>query len=1199
MLKKLTYALIGALLAALAAFGLTGCKDDNKVDTQIKVVYFGGELQKEYVRNEEIDLSDLYVNIVYKDGRDKTYPLPYEGVTVTGGDTSVAGEEFTLTVSYGKKQRTFTYSVRNPKLTLDFGDGLYEDQETLEISAEANYTDVSAYLPTPNIWGYEFAGWFYDKEFTSPVKYNFGEGRIDTSSDITVYAGYDLGYSEKFVYEENSDGQIVLTGLQPEMYWGFGELYIPETIKLRPVVKIADGFIDSMFGSMMSYSYLNFAENSKVTEIGNEAFFGLYNLEQINLPSGLKRIGKDAFSGVGITSLQIPASVESLGESAFSSEQNLVSIEFEEGSKLNFIGESAFAYCSGISSVTLPESLVTLSPYAFNYCGNLEEVYIGKNVKQVGLHAFASCSRLTTITISDANASYKTIDGNVYSKDETTFIRYCFGKNEEEFTLLPGVTSIYESAFDATSLNHSLKVLNLPDTLTHINDYAFKELDAELTIPASVTYLSDNALTYYYGTDLTIDENNAYYTMKDGAVYSDDYKTLVSIPVNADITEFVLDPRTEVISTGAFIGNEKVKYFVVPENSALKTIRSNSFYVFRAKNLCGIYFENSAPADVEENAFLEKGFTANKAVSFYVRESDKDAYTNKWGKVALDGTTMLSDRIVVVSDAYANALTAIETKLELESGITLEDFTAAVEDYVNGLMLFISLDTNVYSMFSELFLSLDAAYRALDYVSVDNYINNKELEYIKVFEKTVITALTNFYYDAEEYQFVRQSSFYMIKEHYDNLPSTISDELTSLEDKFDNILSRTDEVILKQREIINTANELIADDAKNFDLEIARRINEEYEKYGTSLVSSRWSDFINITSLQCSILINDFIETPKDPDHYQHIEKELLKDHANDLNVTILGIESYLRSYFKAPLLRKKLYRYTEFAIAYEEYLTTGRDRIILETNEAVNNFDLVNFDSDAAWKVFYNYDKLDADEKDYQYLNKFYDIMFRINVSCFISMEITEDNYISARDFASEVLTNYRDCRESSLLPDEDDAKIDSQLELLFALFEQHNADFVAEIKKIEEDPSAADVHEFYKLYDAACDDKIAPYYPVTLKDEAGEYLTNASELYATLMVIQTKKQLGMEFDSITTEEDYFNFSDWLYYGYIETDEETGYQYIFKGINDYSYYMTVRSLNIFQPKLLTEEELAKYNNLIEQYNNFFGQGELPDIDYD
>ena len=1193
MVKKLTYVLIGALLTALAAFGLTGCKDDD-----IKAVYFGGDIKKEYIRNDVIDLSDLYINIVYKDGKDKSYPLPYEGVTVTGGDTSSAGENMTLTVSYKKYKKTFAYSVRNPKLTLDFGSGSYDEKTSVEISAENNYTDVSGYLPTPDIWGYEFAGWFYDREFTSPVKYYFGSGRIDTSSDITVYAGYDQMFSNKYVYEETDEGQIVLTGLQNEMLMGFGELYIPETIKLRPVVKINDGFVDPMFGGMMSYSSLGFADNSKVTEIGNEAFSGLFQLKEIDLPSGLKRIGKDAFSGVGITSIVIPASVESLGENAFSSAPNLVSVEFEENSQLNFIGASAFSYCSGLSSIILPESLVTLSPYAFNYCSNLEEIYIGKNVNQVGLHAFASCSGLTTITISDDNANYKTIGGNVYSKDETTFIRYCFGKNEEEFTLLTGVTSVYESAFDATGLNHSLKKINFPDTLTHINDYAFKELDAELTIPASVSYLSNNALTYYLGKEFKVDENNAYYTVKDGVVYSKDFKTLVSIPVNANMTEFVLDPRAEVIATGAFIGNKTIKYFVVPENSALKTIRKGAHLVSGATNLCGFYFKNSVPAEIEEKAFNDKASVLSSSVSFYVREDCKDAYVSKWNNVLLDANKKLSDRIVVVSDAYANALGIVKGKIGLDGDITLRDFTEAAEDYVNGLMLFASPDTNVYAMFSELFLSLDSAYRAADYVSADNYVNDKELDYIKVFEKTAIAALTDFYNEAEDATFVLQTSFYRIKEHYDNLPSAISDELTSLEDKFDEILSRTDEVILKQKNIVDTANKLVADNAKNFDLVIAEKTYADYEVYGTFLISPRWSDFINIIALHCSVLINDFIDLPKDPDHYRQI-KSCLNRSFTDSGLIVFGIEDYLGSYFKAPLLRKKLYRYNEFASVYEEYLTAGRDRIILETNEAVRDFDLTDFDVISARKVLDNYDQLSEDEKNYEYLDKFYDIGFRINVSDFISMEITEDNYASACGLGITVLNKYAERKESSLLPAEDDAGIDGGLKTLFTLFEQHNADFVAEIRKIEKNPSLADVHKFYRLYEEACNDLIAPYYPVKLTDENGEYETNASELYSTLMIIQIKKQLGIEFDSITTEDDYNDFSDWIYCGYIETDDETGYRYVFKGINDYSYYMTVRCLNVFQNKLLTEEEIAKYNGLIEQFNNFFGQGEDSDRNYD
>jgi len=85
-------------------------------------------------------------------------------------------------------------------------------------------------------------------------------------------------------------------------------------------------------------------------------------------------IGNYAFSGcTGLTSVTIPNSVTS-------------------------IGKSAFSYCSGLTSVTIPNSVTGIGNYAFRGCTGLTSVTIPNSVTSIGNYAFYGCSGLKVLT---------------------------------------------------------------------------------------------------------------------------------------------------------------------------------------------------------------------------------------------------------------------------------------------------------------------------------------------------------------------------------------------------------------------------------------------------------------------------------------------------------------------------------------------------------------------------------------------------------------------------------------------------------------------------------------------------------------------------------------------------------------------------------------------------------------------------------
>src|SRR5262249_31995340 len=65
---------------------------------------------------------------------------------------------------------------------------------------------------------------------------------------------------------------------------------------------------------------------------------------------------------------------------------------------VNSIGYAAFSYCTGLTNVTIPNSVTGIEGLAFYYCTSLTSVAIGSSVNSIGNFAFEGCSNLTSVT---------------------------------------------------------------------------------------------------------------------------------------------------------------------------------------------------------------------------------------------------------------------------------------------------------------------------------------------------------------------------------------------------------------------------------------------------------------------------------------------------------------------------------------------------------------------------------------------------------------------------------------------------------------------------------------------------------------------------------------------------------------------------------------------------------------------------------
>ncbi len=106
-----------------------------------------------------------------------------------------------------------------------------------------------------------------------------------------------------------------------------------------------------------------------VTELGEGAFSNC-DAKSVVLSAGLSELPARAFEGSGVESIDVPASVKSIGESAFASCKSLTSLTLHEG--LESVGALAFSTIDELPTLKLPSTLTSIDPSAFNYLRSCE-----------------------------------------------------------------------------------------------------------------------------------------------------------------------------------------------------------------------------------------------------------------------------------------------------------------------------------------------------------------------------------------------------------------------------------------------------------------------------------------------------------------------------------------------------------------------------------------------------------------------------------------------------------------------------------------------------------------------------------------------------------------------------------------------------------------------------------------------------------
>lgn len=173
------------------------------------------------------------------------------------------------------------------------------------------------------------------------------------------------------------------------------------------------------------------------------AFYTCGNIEKIKLPDGIVSIGRAAFEECKkLKDINLPESISDIGEKAFYesgicppystralilggwyiSYNGILKDKISLDSKIKHIASGAFAG-SKVRSISMPSSLTT-----------------------IGDNAFAGCTSLTELSLPEDNASFTVDDGILFDNDKTCVV-FCIDDDRDELTLPENIIRVRSGAF--------------------------------------------------------------------------------------------------------------------------------------------------------------------------------------------------------------------------------------------------------------------------------------------------------------------------------------------------------------------------------------------------------------------------------------------------------------------------------------------------------------------------------------------------------------------------------------------------------------------------------------------------------------------------------------------------------------------------------------------------------------------------------
>lgn len=321
-----------------------------------------------------------------------------------------------------------------------------------------------------------------------------------------------------------------------------GAITIPQTVEYGGITYTVTALGASAFENCGEVTSLILPQT--IRSIGSYCFYNS-NFTSLQLPDSLRCIGDHAFLYSRVGSLHLPAHFEEYGDAAFWA-RNLTAITVDEDNPrycsiggwlyskdslalcvvpdgvagvinvppfVRHVGKMAFGFNSRMTSVSLPEGLVSIGDFAFNCCSVVNNVVIPSTVSSIGICPFSYCPQLSNLTIANGNTHY-VMDGLLlYSSGYDTLVS-ChksgvtvalnpnvkvlggFENNTwvRNIDIPAGVTDILDNCFNACSFS----TIALPTHMKSIGAHAFAENNrlTSIAMPQTLYTMGEGAFAW-------------------------------------------------------------------------------------------------------------------------------------------------------------------------------------------------------------------------------------------------------------------------------------------------------------------------------------------------------------------------------------------------------------------------------------------------------------------------------------------------------------------------------------------------------------------------------------------------------------------------------------------------------------------------------------------------------------------------------
>ena len=338
--------------------------------------------------NKIVDNQQVEIEVISPNGKNIVNELELLGNQIENNKGKILLGINTSTLALGE----YTIKLKYDDEVLEIPIIINADPFDFSINEDGSINIISYHGKDKNviipeeIWGRQVTGIaqnaFSKNDLESITIY---ENITEIGEDIIKKSVIIFGNSGTYIDQYATNKGYVFIDLNNKVIQGQGWYFDAENNKLF----ISENSINKEYDHLKMVIYKLEIQNP-VQEIYSSQFEEYENLEEVILADTITNIGEKAFKGCyNLRTIKIPANVTKLNQQTFYNCKKLENIILPE--ELAEIGKEVFQGCINLQNINIPDTVKVIGDYAFYACTSLQDIDIPKELTTIGNYAFSGC----------------------------------------------------------------------------------------------------------------------------------------------------------------------------------------------------------------------------------------------------------------------------------------------------------------------------------------------------------------------------------------------------------------------------------------------------------------------------------------------------------------------------------------------------------------------------------------------------------------------------------------------------------------------------------------------------------------------------------------------------------------------------------------------------------------------------------------